>query len=92
MNWEYDGYDMEYHDVNIGNTFACKFSKNRNNLHIMACVTEHGEVVVQNTKKHCDFPYEEYHISKCKINYLIVINILCAIFQLYFKQLNIISG
>ncbi|XP_050439010.1 denticleless protein homolog B isoform X2 [Adelges cooleyi] len=44
----------------IGNTFACRFSRNQNNLHILACSTEHGEIVVQNTIKHSDFPYSQF--------------------------------
>lgn len=39
----------EYISYNLGNTFACKFSKNKNNLHVIACSTERGELVVQNT-------------------------------------------
>lgn len=39
-------------DTNVGNTFACKFSRNKNNLHIVGVSTEHGEIIVQNTVGH----------------------------------------
>ncbi|XP_025200533.1 denticleless protein homolog B [Melanaphis sacchari] len=39
-------------NIDIGNTFACKFSRNKNNLHIVGCSTEHGEIIVQNTIGH----------------------------------------
>lgn len=52
----------------IGNTFACKFSRNKNNLHIVGCSSEHGEMIIQNTKNHCcsvgDFPNKQFVRSK----------------------------
>jgi len=38
--------------IHVGNTFACKFSRNKNNLHIVGVSTEHGEIIVQNTIGH----------------------------------------
>lgn len=36
-------------DLSLGSTFSCKFSRNKNNLHVAACSTEKGEILVQNT-------------------------------------------
>lgn len=36
-------------DIDIGSTFSCKFSKNNNNLHIIACSTENGDIIIQDT-------------------------------------------
>lgn len=35
--------------VDVGNTFACKFSRNNNNLHVVGCASEYGEIIIQNT-------------------------------------------
>ncbi|XP_027844129.2 denticleless protein homolog B isoform X1 [Aphis gossypii] len=42
------------HNINIdtGNTFACKFSRNKNNLHIVGCATEIGDIIIENTHGH----------------------------------------
>ncbi|XP_050527322.1 denticleless protein homolog B isoform X2 [Daktulosphaira vitifoliae] len=50
LECEFDNLTINQ-EHNIGNTFACKFSRNRNNLHILACTTEHGEIIIQNTIK-----------------------------------------
>lgn len=59
--------DLMYHGTDVGNTFACKFSKNKNNVHMLACSTEHGEVIIQNTEKFYDAPFTDYRRSECKI-------------------------
>ncbi|XP_008188067.2 denticleless protein homolog isoform X2 [Acyrthosiphon pisum] len=38
--------------IHVGNTFACKFSRNKNNLHIVGVSTEHGDILIQNTIGH----------------------------------------
>lgn len=38
-------------DLSLGSTFCCKFSRNNNNLHVAACSTEKGEIVILNTLK-----------------------------------------
>lgn len=42
------------HNTNIdtGNTFACKFSRNKNNLHVVGCATESGDIIIENTIGH----------------------------------------
>lgn len=49
-----------YSPIDVGNTFACKFSKNKNNLHMVGISTEHGEIIIVNTMNECSdpFPYE----------------------------------
>jgi hypothetical protein len=42
-------YSSKGHNISIGNTFACKFSRNKNNLHLLGCSTEHGEIIIQPT-------------------------------------------
>ncbi|VVC34555.1 Hypothetical protein CINCED_3A012480 [Cinara cedri] len=42
-------YNMNNLETYIGSTFCCKFSKNKNNLHMVACSTDHGEIIIQNT-------------------------------------------
>lgn len=36
-------------NIDTGNTFACKFSRNKNNLHIVGCATEAGDIIIENT-------------------------------------------
>lgn len=40
-----------------GNIFACKFSRNKNNLHLLGCSTEHGEIVIQPALNDCDVEF-----------------------------------
>ncbi|XP_026818722.1 denticleless protein homolog B [Rhopalosiphum maidis] len=57
------GYISQSNDTdnsNIGNTFACKFSRNKNNLHIVGCSTEHGEIIVLNTVGHFNDQEKQY--------------------------------
>lgn len=47
--------DLEHNtNIDIGNTFACKFSRNKNNLHMVGCSTELGEMVIENTFNYSD--------------------------------------
>lgn len=55
-------------NTDIGNTFACKFSRNKNNLHVIGCSSEHGEIIIENTSSRYDFPNETYERSKWKKN------------------------
>jgi len=52
--------------IQTGNTFACKFSRNKNNLHIVGCSTEHGEIIVQNTIGHYNDQIKQFKRSKYK--------------------------
>ncbi|CAI6376892.1 unnamed protein product [Macrosiphum euphorbiae] len=38
--------------IYIGNTFACKFSRNKNNSHLVGISTVHGEIILENTIGH----------------------------------------
>lgn len=51
-------------NINVGNTFACKFSRNKNNLHIVGVSTEHGEIIVQNTVSHYNDQNNQFKRSK----------------------------
>lgn len=53
----------------IGNTFACKFSKNKPNLHVVGCSSEYGNMVIQNTHSN-SYNYWEpiYETSKYIFN------------------------
>jgi len=53
--------------TDIGNTFACKFSRNKNNLHIIGCSSEHGEIIIKNTLDSFDSPNNQFQRSKWKI-------------------------
>lgn len=48
--------------------YPCKFSKNKNSLHILGCSSEYGEIVIQNTLNHFDLPQEQFKLSKYKNN------------------------
>jgi len=52
--------------IHVGNTFACKFSRNKNNLHIVGVASEYGEIIVQNTLAY----YNEHNkqIKRSKFN------------------------
>jgi len=52
------------HNTHIGNTFACKFSRNKNNLHIVGVSTEYGEIIVQNTIDHYNDQNKQFIKSK----------------------------
>ncbi|CAI6353483.1 unnamed protein product [Macrosiphum euphorbiae] len=52
----------------VGKTYACKFSRNKNNLHIVGVSTDYGEIIVQNTIGHYNDQNKEFkrhtvHIS-----------------------------
>lgn len=51
-------------NIDIGNTFACKFSRNKNNLHIVGCSTELGEIVIENTYNYYDSMNGQFQKSK----------------------------
>lgn len=51
-------------DIDIGNTFACKFSRNKNNLHLVGCSTELGEIVIENTYNCFDSMNKQFQKSK----------------------------
>jgi len=59
------------HNTNtrVGNTFACKFSRNKNNLHMVGVSTEHGEIIIQNTIGHYNDQNIQFKRSKSN-NYL----------------------
>jgi len=50
--------------IDIGNTFACKFSRYKSNLHIIGCSSEHGDVVIQNTMNDLGSPNNQFDRSK----------------------------
>jgi len=56
------------HNTNIdtGNTFACKFSRNKNNLHIVGCATEAGDIIIENTQGDYYNQNHQYYQSKFK--------------------------
>lgn len=51
-------------NIDIGNTFACKFSRNKNNLHMVGCSTELGEIVIENTYDYFSSIKGQFHRSK----------------------------
>lgn len=57
-------------NTHVGNTFACKFSRNKNNLHVVGVSTEHGEIIVQNTIGHYNDQNKHFKRSKSN-NYLL---------------------
>lgn len=52
--------------IDTGNTFACKFSRNNNNLHVIGCSTEHGAIIIQNTMNNFDSSNKQIKQSKFK--------------------------
>lgn len=62
-----DNFYTHMANIEIGNTFACKFSKNKPNLHILGCASEYGHIVVQNTHGDTYNNIEpQFHRCKCK--------------------------
>ncbi|CAI6372891.1 unnamed protein product [Macrosiphum euphorbiae] len=60
--------DNTHNTYCIGDTYACKFSRNKNNLHIVGVSTDYGEIIVQNTIGHYNDHNKEFkrhavHIS-----------------------------
>lgn len=52
-------------DSEIGNTFACKFSRNKPNLHVVGCASEYGKMFIQNTHSNVyNYLKPEYESSK----------------------------
>lgn len=44
--------------------YPCKFSRHLNNLHVLGCSSEYGEIIIQNTINHFDLSQEQYTLSK----------------------------
>lgn len=61
------GYRQE-EDGLMHNAFACKFSKNKSNLHVIGCSSEYGAIIIQNTLPDYNFSYKINELSKCIIN------------------------
>lgn len=57
--------DVHNTNMDIGNTFACKFSRNKNNLHMVGCSSELGEIVIENTYNYFNSMNEQFQKSKC---------------------------
>lgn len=54
--------------IDVGNTFACKFSRNKNNLHMVCVSTEHGELIIVNSLNESRNGYNDslpYERRKC---------------------------
>jgi len=50
--------------IYVGDTFACKFSRNKNNLHIVGVSSDQGEIIVQNTIDHYNDQNKQFKRSK----------------------------
>lgn len=59
-------HNMYNTTFDTGNTFACKFSRNKNNLHIVGCATENGDIIIENTNGHYYTQNNQYLRSKFK--------------------------
>lgn len=52
---------------------ACKFSRNKNNLHTLGCATIDGKIIIKNTTNHLNSSNERAKQSKFKNTILIVL-------------------
>lgn len=67
-------YDLFIHQLGsrqdendlMHNAFACKFSRNKSNLHVIGSATEHGYIIVQNTLLNYNSTYVN-ELSMCTI-------------------------
>jgi len=67
IGYKFPTMDNTYNtNIGIGNTFACKFSRNKNNLHIVGCATESGDIIIENTIGHYYEKNNQYKRSKFK--------------------------